>query len=136
VALQHPDRVIRLAILNVLHPMVLQHNIRINPRQLLKSWYALFFQIPWLPEFLKGCSRGEPKPSKRSYDWCQARRPTDGCSSGWFRPEGHDGSTPKCALRVLLPQAALWDPDGGRPSPPDGLPENALSSAGHKRNCT
>ena len=35
--------------------MVLQHNIRINPRQLLKSWYALFFQIPWLPEFLKGC---------------------------------------------------------------------------------
>ena len=54
-ALQHPDRVIRLAILNVLHPMVLQHNIRINPRQLLKSWYALFFQIPWLPEFLKGC---------------------------------------------------------------------------------
>ena len=52
VAMQHPHRVIRLAILNVPHPVVLQHNTRTNPRQWLKSWYALFFQIPWLPEFL------------------------------------------------------------------------------------
>jgi epoxide hydrolase 4 len=51
-AMQYPDRVIRLAILNVPHPAVLQHNIRTNPRQWLKSWYALFFQIAWLPEFL------------------------------------------------------------------------------------
>jgi epoxide hydrolase 4 len=51
-AMQHPDRVIRLAILNVPHSAVLQHNIRTNPRKWLKSWYALFFQIPWLPEFL------------------------------------------------------------------------------------
>ena len=51
VAMQHPDRVIRLAILKVPHPVVLQHNIRTNPRQWLKSWYALFFQIAWLPEF-------------------------------------------------------------------------------------
>jgi epoxide hydrolase 4 len=52
IAMQHPDRVIRLGILNVPHPAVLQHNIRTNPRQLLKSWYALLFQMPWLPEFL------------------------------------------------------------------------------------
>jgi pimeloyl-ACP methyl ester carboxylesterase len=52
VAMQHPDRLNHLAILNVPHPAVLQHNIRTNPRQLLKSWYALFFQVPWLPEFL------------------------------------------------------------------------------------
>ncbi len=51
-AIQHPNRLRRLAILNVHHPRVLQHTIRTNPRQLLKSWYALFFQIPWLPEIL------------------------------------------------------------------------------------
>ena len=51
-AIQHPNRLRRLAILNVPHPRVLQHTIRTNPRQLLKSWYALFFQIPWLPEIL------------------------------------------------------------------------------------
>ena len=51
-AMQHPDRLGRLAILNVPHPEVLQHSVRTNPRQLLKSWYALFFQLPWLPEFL------------------------------------------------------------------------------------
>ena len=52
VALLHPDRVARLAILNVPHPAVISHNLRTNPRQWLKSWYAAFFQLPWLPELL------------------------------------------------------------------------------------
>jgi pimeloyl-ACP methyl ester carboxylesterase len=52
VAIQHADRVIRLAILNVPHPAVLERNVRTNPRQWLRSWYGLFFQIPRLPEFL------------------------------------------------------------------------------------
>jgi epoxide hydrolase 4 len=56
VALQYPNRLIRLAILNVPHPAVLQQNLRTKPRQLLKSWYALLFQIPWLPELLFSAS--------------------------------------------------------------------------------
>jgi epoxide hydrolase 4 len=51
-ALQQPHRLLHLAVLNVPHPAVLRRNIRKNPRQLAKSWYALFFQIPWLPEYL------------------------------------------------------------------------------------
>ena len=51
------------------------------------------------------------------------------CSSGWFRSEGHDGSTPKCVPQASLHRAALCDLDDGPPVPPDGLPENALSSA-------
>lgn len=49
----HPDRVRRLAILNVPHPQVLERAIlRGDWRQALKSWYVLFFQLPWLPERL------------------------------------------------------------------------------------
>jgi pimeloyl-ACP methyl ester carboxylesterase len=49
VAMLHPERVEKLAILNVPHPERLSRGLR-APRQLLKSSYAFFFQIPWLPE--------------------------------------------------------------------------------------
>src|SRR6266849_7434634 len=50
VALFHPNRVARLAILNVPHPSVMRHHLMQNRRQLWKSWYMFFFQIPYLPE--------------------------------------------------------------------------------------
>ena len=49
VAMLHPERVERLVILNVPHPEHFSSGLR-TPRQLLKSSYAFFFQIPWLPE--------------------------------------------------------------------------------------
>ena len=49
VAILHPERVERLAILNVPHPERFSRGLR-TPRQLLRSSYAFFFQIPWLPE--------------------------------------------------------------------------------------
>ncbi len=49
VAMLHPERVERLTILNVPHPQRAREALR-TPRQLLKSSYVLFFQIPWLPE--------------------------------------------------------------------------------------
>jgi pimeloyl-ACP methyl ester carboxylesterase len=49
VAMLHPERVERLAILNVPHPERFSRGLR-TPRQLVKSSYAFFFQIPWLPE--------------------------------------------------------------------------------------
>lgn len=52
VALRYPERVRKLAILNVPHPRVMARTLRRNRRQLLKSWYIFFFQIPRLPEFL------------------------------------------------------------------------------------
>jgi epoxide hydrolase 4 len=52
VASLHPERVERLAILNVPHPARMEQALRTSPRQLLHSWYMFFFQIPWLPERL------------------------------------------------------------------------------------
>lgn len=41
----------RLVIMNVPHPACMRRELR-GLRQLLKSWYIFFFQIPWLPEKL------------------------------------------------------------------------------------
>ena len=48
----HPGRLERLGILNVPHPIVMRRHLLTNPRQLLRSWYIFFFQIPWLAEAL------------------------------------------------------------------------------------
>src|SRR5919107_881423 len=49
VAMLHPERVGRLAILNVPHPARLLDAL-LSPMQLLRSSYVFFFQIPRLPE--------------------------------------------------------------------------------------
>jgi pimeloyl-ACP methyl ester carboxylesterase len=48
-AMNHPEVVERLAVLNVPHPRRMLQGLR-TPRQLARSWYILFFQLPWLPE--------------------------------------------------------------------------------------
>jgi epoxide hydrolase 4 len=48
-AMNHPEVVERLAILNVPHPRRMLQGLR-TPRQLAKSWYIIAFQVPWLPE--------------------------------------------------------------------------------------
>jgi pimeloyl-ACP methyl ester carboxylesterase len=57
-AMTHPERIRRLGILNVPHPRVFRRTLRTSPRQLLRSLYALFFQIPALPEWLLGRNDG------------------------------------------------------------------------------
>jgi epoxide hydrolase 4 len=46
----HPEHVERVAILNVPHPAVFRSFALRNPRQLLRSWYVFYFQLPWIPE--------------------------------------------------------------------------------------
>ncbi len=50
-AMQHPERVERLVVLNAPHPIRFLKGLR-SPRQLRRSWYILAFQLPWLPERL------------------------------------------------------------------------------------
>jgi pimeloyl-ACP methyl ester carboxylesterase len=50
-ALRHPEVVDKLVILNAPHPAAYRREVR-RLRQMLKSWYILFFQLPWLPELL------------------------------------------------------------------------------------
>ena len=42
----------RLAIMNLPHPACFERALQRGFRQRLRSWYVLFFQLPWLPEAL------------------------------------------------------------------------------------
>src|SRR6266446_3886037 len=49
-AIMRPEVVERLIVMNCPHLERMSHALRHNPRQMLRSWYMLFFQIPGLPE--------------------------------------------------------------------------------------
>jgi 4-alpha-glucanotransferase len=57
-AMRKPAMVERLAILNAPHPR--QYLRALPSRQALKSWYVLFFQLPWLPEKVLSMRGFEP----------------------------------------------------------------------------
>lgn len=48
-AMYHPERLRSLTVCNLPHPSLFQKGMR-RPRQLARSWYVGFFQVPWLPE--------------------------------------------------------------------------------------
>ena len=50
VAQKHPERVSKLAVLQV--PLLAAWRANLTLKQLLRSWYMFFFQIPRLPEWL------------------------------------------------------------------------------------
>jgi len=49
---EHPHACEKLVVCNCPHPALFRRALRSSPRQLLRSWYMFFFQIPWLPEWL------------------------------------------------------------------------------------
>lgn len=52
VASLHPERLRHVAILNVPHPSVAYRRITSDPRQMVRSTYIAYFQLPRLPEAL------------------------------------------------------------------------------------
>jgi epoxide hydrolase 4 len=49
-AARYSERISRAAMLSAPHPRIFIENFIRNPAQLRRSWYLLFFQLPWLPE--------------------------------------------------------------------------------------
>lgn len=121
-AILHPNRVAKLAILNVPHPSVLFRYLKTNRRQLRRSWYMFFFQLPWLPEasfsafnFRLGVNSllRSSRPGTFSDDdlrqyraaWSQPRALTG--MINWYRAAFRHGSKfPDPAVRV--PTRILW----------------------------
>ncbi|HYL92487.1 MAG TPA: alpha/beta hydrolase [Alphaproteobacteria bacterium] len=56
-AMQQPQLIQRLVIINLPHPACFRRELR-RPVQFLKSWYMWFFQLPVLPEFVLGLGSG------------------------------------------------------------------------------
>ena len=51
-AISHPEWVQQLVIINMPHPSVFRHTLKTSLKQMARSSYAAFFQLPWLPEWL------------------------------------------------------------------------------------
>lgn len=69
-AMRYPEMTHRLAVLNLPHPMLMRRALKINLRQMVRSWYIGFFQIPRLPEWL--LARGNYRLLTRSLtNWVQ-----------------------------------------------------------------
>jgi ribosomal protein L7/L12 len=47
-----PRVVNKLVVMNCPHPARMLESLRSTPQMMKKSWYFLFFQLPWLPELL------------------------------------------------------------------------------------
>jgi pimeloyl-ACP methyl ester carboxylesterase len=51
-AITRPERITRLAVLNVPHPAIFAEHLMRNPRQMRRSAYMGLFALPWLPELI------------------------------------------------------------------------------------
>jgi len=123
VALQAPQRVKKLGILNVPHPAVMLNFIGKNPRQMLKSWYIGFFQIPGLADWLMRLGnfagvikllRASGKPSTFSEADLDEYRKAYAASGGltgminWYRALLRFRPSMPRNVRLKMPVLILW----------------------------
>jgi pimeloyl-ACP methyl ester carboxylesterase len=112
VAIRRPEQIERLAVLNAPHPVVFRRYLRSSPRQLLKSWYAFSFQLPWLPEAMLRRRNWQPliKALRRS------SRPGTFTAADLERYRGAWSEPGAITAMLHWYRAALRNPPG---SPPD-----------------
>jgi pimeloyl-ACP methyl ester carboxylesterase len=122
-ALFVPERLNKLAILNVPHPAVFLRTVRSEPRQMRRSWYMLFFQLPRIPErrfsahnFAMGTQAlvASSRPGTFSLeDLEQYRRAwsnpgTVTAMINWYRASFRKRPTLPDDLKVRVPTRILW----------------------------
>lgn len=123
VAMTFPERVRKLAILNVPHPQVMLDFFRKHPRQLLKSWYIGYFQIPGLADWsikannfqqaasaLLKSSRPGTFSEVDIAEYKNAWKNSGGMTGmlNWYRALGRYRPTMPEDIRLHMPVRILW----------------------------
>jgi epoxide hydrolase 4 len=132
IAARHPQRVTRLVIVNAPHPGVMKAYAKSSLQQLLKSWYILFFQLPWLPEHMlrrRDCAALvqallHSKPGAYSAEeldqyrnaWLQPGALT--AAVNWYRAALRTQAREGSNFKVAVPTLVIW-----------GEQDHALNSA-------
>jgi epoxide hydrolase 4 len=121
-AYQQPDRLQRLGILNAPHPLVFRRFVTRDLEQMRRSWYAFFFQLPWLPEIgmRAGDWRGAVRPlrgsgkihtftdediKKYKEAWSQPEAVT--AMINWYRAVRYQTKLSK-EMQIKIPTLVLW----------------------------
>ena len=114
----HPEVVERLAILNAPHPRVFIEHLK-SPRQLARSWYMGFFQLPWLPEQLgrRVLPRGFPPAERARYEEAYAQPGALTAMFNYYRAMSRDTPLGRAAAHSHRPRAHAGDLGRTRPLP-------------------
>lgn len=122
-ALLYPQRIHKLGILNVPHPAVMMKFIGKSPKQMLKSWYIGFFQIPGLADWLMSRNhfagaiamlRASGKPTTFNAEDLEAYRQAYANAGGltgminWYRALMRSRPAMPRDVRVKKPVLILW----------------------------
>lgn len=120
---RHPGRFDRAAIINAPHPDAMRRELKTNPAQMLRSWYAFFFQIPWLPETMfrahdwRGLTRGLERSSRPGtfspidlelYKQAWSKPGAITAMIHWYRAWFRDRSSPADDPLIRVPTLILW----------------------------
>ena len=122
-AIVHADRVERLVVLNVPHPVVMQRFARRDPGQMLRSWYIGFFQLPWLPETLsilgnwamtvrglRMSSRPETftETNLQQYRTAWSQPGAFTTMINWYRAALRNPASRQPSVRITVPTLLIW----------------------------
>ncbi|HLZ69057.1 MAG TPA: alpha/beta hydrolase [Dehalococcoidia bacterium] len=122
-AMRHPELTRRLAVLNCPHPAAMQHALRRNPRQMLRSWYMLYFQIPKLPELgfragnyrsIERALRGWARPGTfsddeiRAYKEAAAQPGALTAAINWYRAAAREFRRERPMPLIETPTLLIW----------------------------
>lgn len=124
-AMNYPERLHSLAICNVPHPAVFAKRVRRSPRQMLRSWYIAFFQLPWLPEKalaarnyhrLASMIINDTRPGTFTRDDVKEmltgwRRQGLGGGINWYRAAIRSAKLPDPVPLILAPTVLIWGED-------------------------
>ncbi|GHA60635.1 alpha/beta fold hydrolase [Pontibacter akesuensis] len=116
-ALEHPERVKRMVISNVPHPMVMHNFLRSSLRQMQKSSYIGFFQLPLLPEKVlrlgnwqllrQQLSSGLTKAQVQQYLQAWEQPGAINSMLNWYRAFRYNPGSPENNL-VHVPTRIIW----------------------------
>jgi len=123
VAGKYPERVKKLAILNVPHPAVMRRAVIEDAEQRKRSWYIFFFQLPWLPEqslrqdnftnmirALKGASRRGTFTADdlAAYRQAWSRPGALTAMLNWYRAAVRNQGQGVALGRITVPTLMIW----------------------------
>jgi pimeloyl-ACP methyl ester carboxylesterase len=115
VAMMRPDLIERLAILNIPHPAAMTRELKRNRVQRRKMLYALFFQLPLLPEIVMRCfgkrilRRLGPFTSEELEQYARAWRGSLGPMLNYYRALRRTrGELRKLIRPIEMPVLFIW----------------------------